>query len=176
MFFSNKESITHTQAQNVGPTPPSKPSSWNPPKSTIPEVETFLSLVQNEIFQNTVPNKTKDNLSRNERLELQNWRKNHLFNKDSNLVMRLQDKGNRFIIVDKDTDTQKAEEQIARSSFDKIDHDPTSSHVEIVTTWAQKWFSKGQISKEWKDFIINESAQPGKNSTLYKTHKPGIPV
>ena len=90
--------------------------------------------------------------------------------------MSLQDKGNRFIIVDKDTDTRKAEEQIARSSFDKIDYDPTSSHVEIVTAWTKKWFDKGQISKDWKEFITNEAAQPGKNSTLYKTHKPGTPV
>ena len=48
--------------------------------------------------------------------------KNALFNKDSDKVMRLQDKGNRFIIVDKQTYCEKANEQIERSSFLKIDY------------------------------------------------------
>ena len=32
------------------------------------------------------------------------------------------------------------------------------------------------ISKERASFIVNPNPQPGKNSTLYKTHKPSIPV
>ena len=32
------------------------------------------------------------------------------------------------------------------------------------------------ISKSWYEFIINDNAVPGKNCTLYKTHKSGIPV
>ena len=39
---------------------------------------------------------------------LKDWRKNVLFNKGSDKVMRLQDKGNRFIIVDKQTHYEKA--------------------------------------------------------------------
>ena len=39
-----------------------------------------------------------------------------------------------------------------------------------------KMVSEKEISKEWKNYIINYEAQPGKNSTLYKTHKPDIPV
>ena len=38
---------------------------------------------------------------------LKAWRKNVLFNKDSDKVIRLQDKGNRFIIVDKQTHYEK---------------------------------------------------------------------
>jgi len=90
--------------------------------------------------------------------------------------MRLQDKGNRFVIVNKITDKQKAKEQIDRSSFVELDHDPTRIHIEKVRNWAEKWREKGEISKEWKEFIVNEAAQPGKNSTLYKTHKEGTPV
>ena len=90
--------------------------------------------------------------------------------------MRIQDKGNRFVIVDKETDKQKAEEQIARSSFRKLDHDPTNEHIQKVKAWAEKWYGKGEITSEWKDFVINKDAKPGKNSTLYKTHKEGNPV
>ena len=90
--------------------------------------------------------------------------------------MRTQDKGNRFVIVDKATDIQKANEQIERSSFTKLDYDPTPNHIEKVTTWANKWFESGEIPKIWRDYVINIDAKPGKNATLYKTHKTGNPV
>ena len=57
-----------------------------------------------------------------------------------------------------------------------MDDDPTSNHIKVVSEWANKWFRKGEISKDWRNYIINEDAQPGKNSTLYKTHKQGNPV
>ena len=63
--------------------------------------------------------------------------------------MRLQDKGNRFIIVDKQTDHEKADEQIERSFFLKIDYDPTALHIDKVKEWATKWISRNEISKEW---------------------------
>ena len=99
-----------------------------------------------------------------------------MFNKTGDLVMRSQDKGNRFVVVNKETDIQKANDQINRSSFKKLDHDPTKDHIEIVKRWSNKWLKKGDISKEWSEYIINEDAKPGKNSTLYKTHKQGTPV
>ena len=39
-----------------------------------------------------------------------------------------------------------------------------------------KWISRNKISKEWAKYVVNEFAVPGKNSTLYKTHKPNNPV
>ena len=35
---------------------------------------------------------------------------------------------------------------------------------------------KKKLSKKWKEYIINYDAQPGKNPTLFKAHKPDIPV
>ena len=90
--------------------------------------------------------------------------------------MQLQDKGNRFIIVDKQTDCEKANEQIERSSFLKIDYDPTTLHINKVKDWTNKWISRNEISKEWGKYIVNVNAVPGKNSTIYKTHKPNNPV
>ena len=52
--------------------------------------------------------------------------------------MRLEDKGNKFIIVDKQTDHEKANEQIERSSLLKIDYDPTALHINKVKEWATK--------------------------------------
>ena len=39
--------------------------------------------------------------------------------------MRLQRQSNRFVIVDKETDKIKAEQQIVESSFQELNHDPT---------------------------------------------------
>ena len=83
--------------------------------------------------------------------------------------MRLQDTGNRFVIVDKLTDLEKAQEQIARSAFRKIDADLTNKHIEIVSNWSQKWVKKKEISKEWGDYVINTTANPGKNATIQNT-------
>ena len=90
--------------------------------------------------------------------------------------MQLQDKGNRFIIVDKQTDCKKANEQIERSSFLKIDYDPTTFHINKVKDWTNKWISRNEISKEWAKCIANVNAVPGKNNILYKTHKPNNSV
>ena len=35
---------------------------------------------------------------------------------------------------------------------------------------------KEKKSEEWKNFIINNEAVPGKNTPLYKTHKNNTPV
>ena len=77
---------------------------------------------------------------------LKDWRKNVLFNKESDKVMGLQDKGNGFIIVDKETDCEKANEQLERSSFSKIDYDPTTLHFKKVKEWTIKWVSRNEIS------------------------------
>ena len=63
---------------------------------------------------------------------MKDWRKNVLFNKDSDKVVRLEDKGNRFIIADKETDHEKVNKQIERSSFLKIDCDLTILHINKV--------------------------------------------
>ena len=79
-------------------------------------------------------------------------------------------------IVGKDTDLLKAQQQIARSSFTKLDHDPTYTHIQKVKECADKWKDRGEITKSWHEFIVSNDAQPGKNSTLYKTHKDGNPI
>ena len=87
------------------------------------------------------------------------------------MAIPLQDKGNRFVVVDKETDQSKTQEQTDWSSFKTLDHDPTSNYIKIMSEWAKKWFRKCEIRKQWTNYIINEDAQPGKKSTLYKTHE-----
>ena len=176
MFFASQvENVSHNTSPDTFQ-PPKKPSSWRAPKSKVPEVETFISCVEKDLFSSTNVKPSYDNLSRLERSSLDTWRKEYLFKPDGNLVMRLQDKGNRFVLVDKPTDMEKAKEQIARSAFRQLDADPTNEHVERVSEWARKWVKKKEISKEWGEYVINTDAVPGKNATLYKTHKQGNPV
>ena len=67
-----------------------------------------MPLVKKDLFGETLKKNVKDNLLKDECLALNEWRKNNLFNKNSNLAMRLQDKGNRFVGADKETDGNKA--------------------------------------------------------------------
>ena len=96
-------------------------------------------MVEKDLFQDTSRKRIPANLSEDEKKALKDWRKNVLFNKNSNKVMCLQDKGNRFIIADKQTNHEKANEQIERSSFLKTDYDPTTLQLNTVKRWATKW-------------------------------------
>lgn len=71
--------------------------------------------------------------------------KNVLFNKVSDKFMRLKDKENRFIIVIQQTDREKANRQIKRSSFLKIEYDPTTLYINKVKELAIKWISRNGI-------------------------------
>ena len=135
-----------------------------------------MSSIERDLFEDTSYKNIRNNLTKAQRDSLRSWRKKQLFNTNEELVLRTQDKGNRFVIVDKLTDKAKAKEQIDRSSFVEIDHDPTQSHIRKVAEWAEKWYVAGEINKEWRDFAVNKDAKPGKNCTLYKTHKEGTPV
>ena len=178
-FFSTNEAGSNNNKNTTLPltidNPPQKQSLWIPPKSNSNEIETFISLVEKDLFHDTSRKRIPSNLSEDEKKALNNWRKNVLFNKDSDKVMRLQDKRNRFIIVDKQTDHEKENEQIERSSFLKLDYDPTTLHINKLKEWTTKWTSRNEISKKWAKYIVNENVVPGKNSTLYKTHKPNYP-
>jgi len=124
-IFQNKEPYVRPKDQ-----PPSKRSNWSAPKTSSSELETFLSSVERSLFQDCSRKIVSNNLTKEQRNAMKAWREEQLFNTEGDLVMRLQDKGNRFIVVDKNTDKLKANEQIERSSFVRLDHDPTLMHVE----------------------------------------------
>ena len=139
------------------------------PKSSFPEIETFLANVERDIFEDCKNKKrVRDNLTSDERLALNTWRKEVLFNPDSDLMMRLQDKGNRFVIMDKQTDKLKAEQQISKSNFIRLDYDPTEEHISKVSSWASKWHERQEISEEWSKFVVHLEAKPAKIAPCIK--------
>ena len=62
------------------------------PKSKSNENETFISLADKDLFQDTSRKIISSNLSKNEKKALKDWRKNVLFNNDYDKVMSSEDK------------------------------------------------------------------------------------
>ena len=152
------------------PCPPKKTFKWRAPKTNSAELENFLSAVKKELFINIKWNYVKDNLTKDERRSFTTWRRDVDFNPDSNLLLTSQDKSNRFVFVEKQTDIVQANHQIGRSSFAKLNYNPTKEFISNLKQWANKQVCKKEISVEWRDYIVKNHATPGKNATLYKTH------
>ena len=58
-------------------------------------------------------------------------------------MIRLQDMGNSFAIVNKKTDKIKAQQQqIAKSSFHKRNYDMIKELIKKVEQWSEKWLRK----------------------------------
>ena len=132
--------------------------------------------IERDLFINTSKRKLKSNLSKEENEALRYCTNEMISNPKSKEVIRLQDKGNKFVIVDKETDLKKAKQQILRSSMVKLKENPTEMITRKVQQWCTKWKDMGHLSKEWCTFILNKNARPAKNNPLYKTHKHDIPV
>ena len=101
---SNKNELTKD-----GTKPPIIKSQSNKitTKWKTPKVERFLSRIEQDIFSDTLRKKYKSTISRAETQALNKWRAN-MNNADKEFILRIQDKGNRFIFVDKKTDKKKA--------------------------------------------------------------------
>ena len=64
-------------------------------------------------------------------MALNHWKNENLLKKDGNATMRLQAKSNNFVIVDEYINHPKIQEQIAQSSFVKLDYDPKYVHIKF---------------------------------------------
>ena len=77
----------------------------------IPGVEIFLSRKEHDIFSSNLQNKHKINVSKTGKQTLNKWRDN-MDNVDNEFILRIPDKGKRFIFVDKIMDKDKANRKI----------------------------------------------------------------
>ena len=89
-------------------------------------------------------------------------------------VIRVRDNGSRFIVLETDSYIEKVEHQINRSSFDKLDADPSLKFKEKVNNWLEKW--SDNITDEWKEFVRPANFNAGKMYGMVKTHKADNPV
>ena len=65
----------------------------------------------------------------------------------------MQDKGSRFVVLDKQDYVEKIEYQLGRSSFEELDHDPSKLFSEKVNLWIQKRTENNVLDKSWGEFI-----------------------
>ena len=133
----------------------SKPSTNN-------TVESFINGIEKERFNSNNIGKIRNNLNKEEKQalkEMKSW---------DDKVIRVQDKGSRFVVLDTNSFIEKVEHQINRSSFDKLNTDPSPKFKEKVNNWLEKW--SHIITNEWKEFTKPDNCNAGKMYDMVKTH------
>ena len=180
--LDQQQEQVHPQVNSNEPTinennfPPGKP----PPKinsyqqlyrskpSTNNNVKLFIKSIEKELFDPNNIKKTRNNLNKEEKLalkEMKSW---------NDKVIRVQDKGSRFVVLDTNSYIEKVEHQINRSSFDKLDADPSRKVKEKVNNWLEKW--SDNKANEWKEFVRPDNCNASKMYGMVKTHKVDNPV
>ena len=130
----------------------------------------FIEKIEKDLFNPENVKKVRHNLSKDEKAALKDiryWDKN---------VVRVQDKGSRFVVLDNEDYIKKVEDQINRSSFHRLEYDPTKSFEVKVNTWVEKWSQMNILDQKWKSYIQTECSTSGKMYGLIKTHKNNNPA
>ena len=142
-------------------------SNYSPPDSSrVPALEVFLDKVEKEIFNPQNVRKTRLNLSSTARDTIQN------FQNDSEHVLRLQDKGGKFV-YDKSENYEKEVESVLRNpeKFLELDRDPTPEFMKIVKEWVDKYTKNGTLTNNLGKWILPDKPRAGAIYGCYKTHK-----
>ena len=94
-----------------------------------------------------------------------------------NQVIKIQDKGSKFVVMDKnDYDTKMLEQLENPLHYEKLENDPSENHVGVISQWAKKWYERGQITEEIASWVSNGNAKPGKAFGTIKTQQEGNPL
>ena len=111
-----------------------------------------MSRVENGLFKYPTPKLVQDNLMKEERVILKEFRSTPVEERD--FIIRMQDKGNNFVLLDKDLDERKVKEQMDRGSFNVLDRDPSVEISLKIKKWAKKWENKGYQLSGLALFVI----------------------
>lgn len=122
---------------------PYQKSSKEPPKAN-PAIEVYLNSVEKDLFNGTI-SKVPDNLTPDERGALKQFRTTPV--EERNLVIRIQDKGNSFVFLNKYMDNSKVKEQMDRGSFRILERDISEETCSEVLRWTEKWRPYGLSEK-----------------------------
>ena len=170
LFYSKEP--TGREVNNLDP--PFQKSKKDPPVASIPAIEVFLNRVENDLFRQTAYKNLKDNIKPEEGKALKDFRSKSIEERD--IILRMQDKGNSFVILDKTLDESKVKEQMERGSFKIIDKDPSLDTFKDIEKWVDKWKLSG-LSDKWVKFITGATEfHPGVNYPLIKMHKVNNPA
>ena len=105
-------------------------------------LETFLATIENKLFDvHRARHHPVSNLSKSEHKTL------HWLRTSKDIVVRLQDKGSRFVILDRTDYIDKVESNLNDGLFDLLPTDPSSSYYQMVRDWGVKWVNKSEITQ-----------------------------
>ena len=65
--------------------------------------------------------------------------------------VRLQDKGSRFVILDRQDYVDKVESNLNDGSFGVLPSDPSIIFTEVVKNWGEEWIKNGEIAEPLLD-------------------------
>ena len=172
VFFMEKdaeEPASNVHSQDHLPPIPGK-KGWKPPISKFPELELFLSNVRKDILNPRYIRNSQDNLSKGERSALREL-------KNSDVTIRIQDKGSRFALINSNEYNNKMLGQLNNPLHYKVlESDPTTEHLGLVEQWCSKWLQRREISPQMASWIVNRKAKPGVTFGNIKTHKKDNPL
>ena len=157
VFFMEKdpeELASNTHSQDHLPLIPGK-KGWKPPISKFPELELFLSSVRKDILNPRNISNSQDNLSKRERSALREL-------KNSDVTIRLQDKGSRFVLINSGEYNDKMLDQLNNPLHYKVlKSDPTIKHLSTVEQWCSKWLQRKEIHLGSPLGLSTERLSPG---------------
>ena len=172
VFFLEKdteESTVRNQDRSHLPSIPGK-KGWKPPVSKFPELELFLSNIRKDIINPRNVSCIRDNLPKGEHSALRTL-------KNSDVTIRIQDKGSRFVLINPTDYEGKMLGQLNNPlHYEALQSDPTAKHLRLVEQWCSKWLQKSEISPEIASWIVNKKARPGVAFGNIKTHKNDNPL
>ena len=172
VFFMEKdaeEPSSNVHSQDHLPPIPGK-KGWKPPISKFPELELFLSNVRKDILNPRYIRNSQDNLSKGERSALREL-------KNSDVTIRIQDKGSCFALINSNEYNNKMLGQLNNPLHYKVlESDPTTEHLGLVEQWCSKWLQRREISPQMASWIVNRKAKPGVAFGNIKTHKKDNPL
>ena len=67
----------------------------------------------------------------------------------------MQDKGSRFVVLDNEDYIKKVEHQINKSSFQRLEYDPTKIFEVKVNILVEKWSKMNILDEKWKSLYSN---------------------
>ena len=131
-------------------------------ETNIKSLELFIENIEKDIFDTAAVRNVRPNISKGEKealKEMKSW---------NNQTVRVQDKGSCFVILDNNDYEQKIQTQIDRSSFNRLEEDPSKKFDIEINNWVLKWHRKKVLDDKWKSYITPHNSRPGK---IYATSK-----
>ena len=146
------------------------PTNYTAPVGKSYALELFIERVMNEIKEQKEPKTVGDNLTKEERLALNDMKK------WTSNVIRPYDKGKGFMIDSREGYKEGMYKELDDGvTYKWLDGDEEAIIEKInnkFMDWSERALNNGDISKKIAKNIINNEAKAGKIYQLYKAHKP----